>query len=100
MMAVRTNNFKIAQMLWEHAGNEGVLFRMDWQQRNILDLLSLNTGKRPEVHRQKKDTKELVKKMMYRDLAEVLQQIASAKENDNVPYLPDAIVRCISIMTY
>merc|ERR1719273_2799881 len=99
MMAVRTGNYELAQLLLEHPENEGVLFRRDHRNRGVLDLLSLQMKQSTVQRGKKKVTTEFVRELLWRNVSGAIQEVADLKKG-TIPHLPDCIVRCISTMTY
>ena len=103
MMAARTGNYGMTLLLAQHPGNEGVLFRRDIRNRSVFDFLSAANGLRKcelKQHQQRKETSQWFKESLWATVTDGLCQAVCSKDHDNVPHLPDVIVRCISTMTY
>lgn len=103
MMAARTGNYGMAQLLMQHPENKGVLFRRDFRNRSVLDFCSKANGLRKcelKQHQKRKEFSEWLKESLRKIIADGLHGASCAKDHDNVPHLPDDIVRYIQLMAY
>jgi len=94
MQACRTNNFKISKILLNIDENleGGVLYRVDWRNRTLLDqCLQSHTDKR---------IIEYIKKLLYANIHSTIKSVNTSKDHENVPYLPSGVVQYICSMTY